>query len=57
MDAAEQALMEELGGNRNSKANPTRPPSMRGSKSQRAAAAEERRFWRQLDPYGYVHWK
>jgi hypothetical protein len=24
--------------------------------SQRAAAAEERRFWRELDPFNYGHW-
>ena len=24
--------------------------------SQRAAAAAERRFWRELDPFNYGHW-
>jgi hypothetical protein len=56
MDAAEQERMEEHW--RREALERRRAQALLDAwvEGQRAAAAEERRFWRERDPFNYGHW-
>jgi hypothetical protein len=56
MDADEQAQMEELRQQQELARQRYQAIIDSWVESQRAAAAEERRFWRELDPFNYGHW-
>jgi hypothetical protein len=57
MDAAEQARLEEQW--RQEELQRQRYQAILDAwvEGQRAAAAEERRFWRDLDPFNIGHWR
>ena len=58
MDADEQARMEEQRRQQQQELARQRYQAVLDAwvESHRAAAAAERRFWRELDPFNYGHW-
>jgi hypothetical protein len=56
MDADEQAQMEEQRQQQELARQRYQAVLDAWVESQRAAAEEERRLWRELDPYNFGHW-